>query len=117
MERQVKRGRQGVGPEGAQLRALTALAGFLPHHLVQQPYSFRGVLPPSRLLIGTYLRPPVLWWLLGKRFLVLGRRLRQCAGCGSVRLLEGTATDRTRLAPGEHPATDHCNERHTDQDE
>jgi hypothetical protein len=33
------------------------------------------------------------------------------------RLLEGAATDRARLAPGEQPATDHCNERHTDEDE
>jgi len=41
------------------------------------PYSLRGLLPPVRLLTRTYLRPPVLWWLLGKRFLVLGRRPRQ----------------------------------------
>jgi len=38
------------------------------------PYSFRGVLAPSPVLTGTYLRTPVLWRLLGKQFLVLGRR-------------------------------------------
>ncbi len=32
------------------------------------PYSLRGVLPPSRLLTGTYLRTTVLWRLLGKQF-------------------------------------------------
>jgi SAM-dependent methyltransferase len=38
------------------------------------PYSFRGLLPPSPLLTGVYLRAPVLWRVLGKQFLVLGRR-------------------------------------------
>ena len=41
------------------------------------PYSFRGLLPPSSLLTRTYLRAPILWRLLGKQFLVLGRRPRQ----------------------------------------
>jgi hypothetical protein len=36
------------------------------------PYSFRGMLPPSRLLTRTYLQVPALWRLLGKQFLVLG---------------------------------------------
>jgi hypothetical protein len=36
------------------------------------PYSFRGVLPASRLLTRAYLRFPVLWRVLGKQFLVLG---------------------------------------------
>jgi hypothetical protein len=36
------------------------------------PYSFRGVLPASRLLTRAYLRVPVLWRVLGKQFLVLG---------------------------------------------
>jgi SAM-dependent methyltransferase len=38
------------------------------------PYSFRGMLPPSPLLTRTYLRTPALWRLLGKQFLVLGRK-------------------------------------------
>jgi SAM-dependent methyltransferase len=38
------------------------------------PYSFRGLLPPSPLLTRVYLRVPALWRLLGKQFLVLGRK-------------------------------------------
>jgi hypothetical protein len=38
------------------------------------PYSFRGTLPASHLLTRAYLRTPPLWRLLGKQFLVLGRR-------------------------------------------
>jgi SAM-dependent methyltransferase len=38
------------------------------------PYSFRGVIPPSRRLTRLYLRTPVLWRLLGKQFLVLARK-------------------------------------------
>jgi SAM-dependent methyltransferase len=38
------------------------------------PYSFRGMLPASPLLTRIYLRTPVLWRLLGKQFLVLGRK-------------------------------------------
>ena len=38
------------------------------------PYSFRGSLPASHLLTRAYLRTPPLWRLLGKQFLVLGRR-------------------------------------------
>jgi len=38
------------------------------------PYSFRGLLPPSRRLTRAYLRAPVLWRLLGKQFLVIARR-------------------------------------------
>jgi len=41
------------------------------------PYSFRGLLPPSPLLTRTYLRAPVLWRLLGKQFLVIGRKPRE----------------------------------------
>ena len=40
------------------------------------PYSFRGLLPPSLALTRIYLRTPVLWRLLGKQFLVLGRKPR-----------------------------------------
>jgi SAM-dependent methyltransferase len=38
------------------------------------PYSFRGLLPPSPTLTRMYLRTPALWRLLGKQFLVLGRK-------------------------------------------
>ena len=38
------------------------------------PYSFRGLLPPSPPLTRLYLRLPPLWRLLGKQFLVLGRK-------------------------------------------
>jgi SAM-dependent methyltransferase len=38
------------------------------------PFSFRGVLPPSQRLTRTYLNAPALWRLLGKQFLVVGRR-------------------------------------------
>jgi SAM-dependent methyltransferase len=38
------------------------------------PYSFRGLLPPSPALTRTYLRTPALWRLLGKQFLVIGRK-------------------------------------------
>jgi SAM-dependent methyltransferase len=41
------------------------------------PYSFRGVLPPSPALTRMYLRMPVFWRLLGKQFLVLGRKPAQ----------------------------------------
>ena len=37
------------------------------------PYSFRGLLPPSPRLTGTYLRVPALWRLLGKQFFLLAR--------------------------------------------
>jgi SAM-dependent methyltransferase len=38
------------------------------------PYSFRGRLPPSPALTRRYLRTPPAWRLLGKQFLVVGRR-------------------------------------------
>jgi SAM-dependent methyltransferase len=38
------------------------------------PFSFRGVLPPSPALTRTYLRTPAMWRLLGKQFLVIGRK-------------------------------------------
>jgi hypothetical protein len=38
------------------------------------PYSFRGLLPASGWLTRTYLKSPLLWRLLGKQFLVIGRR-------------------------------------------
>jgi SAM-dependent methyltransferase len=38
------------------------------------PYSFRGRLPASPALTRRYLGTPVAWKLLGKQFLVIGRR-------------------------------------------
>ncbi len=38
------------------------------------PYSFRGRLPPSPSLTRRYLNTPLAWRLLGKQFLVVGRR-------------------------------------------
>jgi SAM-dependent methyltransferase len=51
-------------------------AGFEPERIIPRylPYSFRGILPPSRRLTGLYLRMPLAWRVLGKQFLVIGRR-------------------------------------------
>lgn len=51
-------------------------AGFEPVKIVPRylPYSFRGILPPSKALTRMYLRAPIAWRLLGKQFLVIGRR-------------------------------------------
>jgi SAM-dependent methyltransferase len=51
-------------------------AGFEPERIIPRylPYSFRGILPPSPRLTGLYLRTPPAWKLLGKQFLVIGRR-------------------------------------------
>jgi SAM-dependent methyltransferase len=51
-------------------------AGFVVERVVPRflPYSFRGRLPASPLLVRTYLRAPLAWRLLGKQFLVIGRR-------------------------------------------
>jgi cyclopropane fatty-acyl-phospholipid synthase-like methyltransferase len=51
-------------------------AGFEPERTIPQylPYSFRGKLPPSRLLTRMYLRTPLAWRMLGKQFLVIGRK-------------------------------------------
>jgi Methyltransferase domain len=38
------------------------------------PFSFRGIFPPSARLTRIYLRVPLLWRLLGKQFLVIGRK-------------------------------------------
>lgn len=38
------------------------------------PYSFRSILPSSPVLTRWYLRFPILWKVLGKQFLVTGRR-------------------------------------------
>jgi 2-polyprenyl-3-methyl-5-hydroxy-6-metoxy-1,4-benzoquinol methylase len=51
-------------------------AGFEPEQVDARflPYSFTGRLPPSSTLIRQYLRMPIAWRLLGKQFLVVGRR-------------------------------------------
>ena len=51
-------------------------AGFEPQRIIPRylPYSFRGILPPSPRLTGLYLKAPLAWKLLGKQFLVIGRR-------------------------------------------
>jgi SAM-dependent methyltransferase len=51
-------------------------AGFEPERTIPRylPYSFRGILPPSRKLTAVYLRTPLAWRLLGKQFLVIGRK-------------------------------------------
>jgi SAM-dependent methyltransferase len=51
-------------------------AGFEPERIIPRylPYSFRGILPPSQRLTSAYLRTPFAWRLLGKQFLVIGRR-------------------------------------------
>lgn len=51
-------------------------AGFEIESVVPRflPYSFRSVLPASPTLVRRYLSMPLLWRLLGKQFLVVGRR-------------------------------------------
>jgi methyltransferase family protein len=51
-------------------------AGFEPERIFPRylPYSFRGILPPSARLTRMYLNFRPAWKLLGKQFLVIGRR-------------------------------------------
>lgn len=51
-------------------------AGFEPERVEARflPYSFTGRLPPSARLTRAYLRTPAAWRVLGKQFLVVGRR-------------------------------------------
>jgi hypothetical protein len=51
-------------------------AGFEPERVHSRflPYSFTGRLPPSPALTRRYLQTPLAWRLLGKQFLVIGRR-------------------------------------------
>lgn len=51
-------------------------AGFEPERIVPRflPYSFRGRLPATPITTRLYLQVPPLWRLLGKQFLVIGRR-------------------------------------------
>jgi hypothetical protein len=52
-------------------------AGFVPERIEARflPYSFTGRLPPSPALTRRYLHTPGLWRILGKQFLVIGRRV------------------------------------------
>jgi SAM-dependent methyltransferase len=51
-------------------------AGFEPERVEPRflPYSFTYRLPPSPWLTRRYLRTPLAWRLLGRQFLVIGRR-------------------------------------------
>jgi SAM-dependent methyltransferase len=51
-------------------------AGFEPERIEPRflPYSFTGRLPPSPMLTRRYLRTPLAWRVVGKQFLVIGRR-------------------------------------------
>lgn len=51
-------------------------AGFEPERVQPRflPYSFTSRLPSSAILTRRYLRTPLAWRLLGKQFLVIGRR-------------------------------------------
>ena len=51
-------------------------AGFELERIVPRflPYSFRGRLPATPTTTRLYLQTPALWRLLGKQFLVIGRR-------------------------------------------
>lgn len=51
-------------------------AGFTPESIAPRflPYSFRGRLPATPLTTRLYLQAPPLWRVLGKQFLVIGRR-------------------------------------------
>lgn len=51
-------------------------AGFEPERVEPRflPFSFTGRLPPSPALTRLYLRTPAAWRVLGKQFLVIGRR-------------------------------------------
>jgi ubiquinone/menaquinone biosynthesis C-methylase UbiE len=52
-------------------------AGFEPDRVISRylPYSFRGSLPASPTLVRLYLKYPLAWKVLGKQFLVIGRKL------------------------------------------
>lgn len=51
-------------------------AGFELERTIPQylPYSFTGNLPTAPWLVGLYLKMPLAWRVLGKQFLVIGRR-------------------------------------------
>ena len=51
--------------------------GFEPERVVPRflPYSITGRLPATRRLVRTYLRVPLAWRIIGRQFLVVGRRI------------------------------------------
>jgi len=51
-------------------------AGFEVERVIPRfiPFSFAGRLPPSAAMTSWYLRLPILWKVLGKQFLVIGRK-------------------------------------------
>ena len=51
-------------------------AGFEPARVIPRylPYSFRGAFPSSPQLTRLYLKTPPAWKVLGKQFLVIGRK-------------------------------------------
>jgi ubiquinone/menaquinone biosynthesis C-methylase UbiE len=51
-------------------------AGFEIERTIPQylPYSFNGSLPTAPWMVGLYLKVPLAWKLLGKQFLVIGRK-------------------------------------------
>jgi hypothetical protein len=51
-------------------------AGFVPERVEARflPYSFTGMLPTSPALVRRYLETPLAWRVLGKQFLLIGRR-------------------------------------------
>jgi SAM-dependent methyltransferase len=53
-----------------------AAAGFVTERVEPRflPYSFSGRLPASPALVRRYLQTPAAWRVLGKQFLVIGRR-------------------------------------------
>jgi SAM-dependent methyltransferase len=55
------------GLEITGFRAEKVIARFLP-------FTMKGKLPPSPFLVGTYLKLPVFWRVLGKQFFVVARK-------------------------------------------
>jgi ubiquinone/menaquinone biosynthesis C-methylase UbiE len=51
-------------------------AGFEIERTIPQylPYSFNGSLPTAPWMVGIYLKTPLAWKVLGKQFLVIGRK-------------------------------------------
>lgn len=53
-----------------------AQAGFKPERVIGRflPYTTRSAMPKASWLIAAYLRLPIAWPILGKQFLVVGRK-------------------------------------------
>ena len=54
-----------------------SFAGFQTAHVIRRflPYSVKGRLPASPILVRAYLAFPPAWWLLGKQTLYVGERI------------------------------------------